>query len=157
MKHQKNIHYLVCINKEEYSITALKFACEKAKKNNGSLIMLHIIEPINYQSLGTVEEKMRQEKRTEAENLLQELCEMTVEKYHITPVVIFKEGRIEEEIIKVIEEDNTISMLIVGSATESSPKSKILPPLVSEMGKKIFLPMLIVPGNLTDHQIKLLS
>lgn len=153
----KKVNYLVCVNSEEYSRVALRFACHMAKKNKGSVIVLHVMEPVDYQSFGTVAEKMRQELREKAEKLLQSLAEMSGNESGITPVLLVREGLIEEEIISVVKEDDSINMLLVGSAPESSNKSKILPPLVAQSGNKLQIPILIVPGNLTSQQIEALT
>jgi hypothetical protein len=65
-----------------------------------------------------------------------------------------REGFIEEEIISVVEEDISIKMLITGVSQESSKKSRIIPPLVSALGSKLRIPMLIVPGSITKQQME---
>jgi nucleotide-binding universal stress UspA family protein len=153
----KKVHYMVCVSNDNYSRVACRFACHMAKKNNGSVIMLHVIEPSDFQSFGKVAEKIYQEKRDEAETLLQSLAEMAVQETNITPVLLVKEGMIEHEIIDAVEKDDTLSMLILGAATETMTKSKILPPLVAQLGSKLHVPLLIVPGNLTQAEIEALT
>ena len=78
-------------------------------------------------------------------------------EYKIRPSLLVREGLIEEEIIKLIEEDESINMLIVGTEQETSVKSKIITAIVSQIGSKIHIPMTIIPGNLTDQEISLLT
>lgn len=150
----KKINYLVCVNAEEYSEVALHFTCYLAKKNKGSLVLLHVIEPADYQSIGMVAEKMRQERFNDSQKLLNELAGKAKEWSGITPIVMVREGFIEDEIIAVIEEDRSIKMLITGVSKESSKKSKIIPPLVSALGSKLGIPMLIVPEAITKQQME---
>lgn len=154
MNDAKKVNYLVCVNSEKYSEVALHFACSTAKQNNGSVIMLHVIEPADYQTLGSVADKMKKELTANAENLLNKLAGKVKEWSGITPVLMVKEGLIEDEIISLIEEDKSINMLVVGVAPETSIKSKIIPPIVSALGSKLHVPMLIVPGNLSTKQIE---
>ncbi|MDB2414554.1 universal stress protein [Rickettsiales bacterium] len=153
----EEITYLVCINKEEYSKVAVSFAYKLAKRNNGRITLLNVIEPSDYQSFGAVADKMQEEMRKETEELFQQMSDEITSDGGNVPILIVKEGRIEEEIINVVEEDPMIRMIIVGTATESSVKSKVLPPLVTQIGNKLLIPMLIVPGNLTDQQIDSLT
>ena len=156
-KTEPKLTYLVCVNKEEYSRVALRFACALVKKHaNATISLLHVMEPADYQSFGSVAEKMRTERRQEAEKLLHEVAEDVLDS-NMTPILIVREGLIDEEIIKVVEEYTNIQMLIVGVATETSVKSKIVPPLVSQIGQKIHVPMMIIPGSMTPEQIDLLS
>lgn len=154
---EKILNYLVCVNSEEYSEAALQFACRLAKQNNGKIIILHVIEPVDYQSIGSIAEKMRREKIDEAEKLLIKLADKTATWFDRRPALLVKEGLIEEQIISLVEKDLSINMLIVGTAQETNIKSKILPPLVTNLGNKLQIPMLIVPGGLTEYQIKLLT
>jgi len=155
--YQKKANYLVCVNNQPYSKVVLDFAASIARKNNGSILILHVTEPSDYQSVGAVADKMSEESRQEAEKLLQNLAEKVSARFNITPVLIVREGLIEHEIIKVMDEDPSINMLILGSASESSPKSKVAQPLVSKVGRKLSVPILIVPGNLSDEQIRALT
>ncbi len=153
----KKANYLVCVNAEEYSEVALHFTCHLAKKNNGSILLLHVIEPADFQTIGMIAEKMRKEKHAESQELLNELAGKAKEWSGIMPIVMVREGLIEDEIIAVVEEDPTIKMLVTGVSSESSKKSKIIPPIVSAIGSKLKIPMLIVPGTLTNEEMELVA
>lgn len=150
-------NYLVCVNNEKYSEVALHFATKLAQSNNGSVTILHVIEPADYQSFGGVAAAMRSEQIQETEKLLDYLSQKVREWSNITPCLLATEGVIENEIISVVKNDSSINMLIVGAASSSSSKSKILPPLVASLGSKLSIPMLIVPGNMTDQKIEELT
>lgn len=150
----KQTNYLVCVNSEEYSEAALHFTCYLAKKNNGSVILLHVIEPSDYLSIGMVADKIRQEKHEESQKLLNELAGKAKDKSGLMPMVIVREGLIEDEIIAAVEEDPTIRMLIVGVSGKNSKKSKTTQLLVSTIGSKINIPMLVVPGTFTIQQME---
>lgn len=139
---------LVCVNKEHYSSVALKYACTMAKEHGYSLMILHVTEPVAYKTIGSVEEKMLKENRAAAEKLMEKLVDEICAPRGVMPALSMREGFIDEEILATIKEDGNISMLILGSAADGhSAKSKVLPPLVSAMGNKTAIPLLIVPGN----------
>lgn len=146
-------NYLVCVNKEKYSTTVLHYACRKVKKNKGKLLVLHVLKPIDHYSFGIITEKLYLERETESKETIKKLKEVTKQYTGINVEFILKEGIIENEIVKIIEEKNHIDMLIVGSEPENNSKSIILASLVSQIGKKLFIPVLIIPGDLTPDKI----
>lgn len=145
--------YLVCISDTDYSRTALQFAEKIAQRTHGKLIVLHVTEPLDYKSFGLVADKMQVERKKEARKLLHDVTEtIGVEK-----TLMVREGFIEDEIVKVVGKNDHIHMVILGAAAHTSAKNKILQPLVAQLGHKIMVPMLIIPGNITPQQIELLA
>lgn len=138
-------NYLVCVNAEKYSVKALEYAANLAKKMSSGIILLHVIEPSDYQTLGAIADKILKEKHEECQNLLHQLAAEALEASGIMPMLVVKEGFIEEEIIKVIKEDATITMFITGVSKDHNKKSRIIPPLTAALGNKLHVPMLIVP------------
>jgi nucleotide-binding universal stress UspA family protein len=148
---------LVCVSDNEHSLTALRFACSKAKSNDCILELVSVITPSDYQSFGGVEEKIRQEQREASEKLLNKFAEEAQEWEGVIPSLSVREGSVLNEIIAAIEEDSSINMLIVGTAHDSPSKDVLLPTLVSAIGDRLLIPMLIVPGTLTEQQIRSLA
>lgn len=152
-KKKRRATYLVCVNDAEYSHVALQFAVKMAQKRAGKLMVLHVTEAAAFQGFGIVADKMRAEQKKEAKKLLRDMTkELDVETQ-----LLHREGVIEEEIVATVEENHDVDMLIVGAAAETSTRSKTLQPLVAQLGNKIMVPMLIVPGNLTEDQMDLLT
>lgn len=148
---------LVCINDSEHSKVALKFACYKANRVNCPIQLLHILEPTDSQAFLAVDDVMRKEKRQEAEKLMQEFSDYVHEWTKTIPEIILREGMVGEEIANTIEEDTNISMLVIGTSPDSPSRGKLLPWLSTAIGDRLLIPMLIIPGNLTDQQIEALT
>jgi nucleotide-binding universal stress UspA family protein len=144
---------LLCVNDSEYSRVALRFTCNRAKNGGHPVEILHVIKPSEYQNFLSNNDVMREEKRQEAEELLKRFSEEAYESFGVTPSLMLKEGIVGEEIVAAVEEDHTINMLLVGTPPENSSRSNLIPWLSSQLGKSLLIPMLIVPGNLTDQQI----
>lgn len=149
--------YLVCVDSKDYSRMALRFACTVAKLNGCLVDLLHVIEPADFQSFGAVADKMREERRQEAEELLQNYAEEAQKYAGITPSIILREGGIEDEVVSAIEEDHSINLVVLGTSPESKRRRKLLPELVEHIGETIPVPVMIVPDCLTEHQIKQLA
>lgn len=148
---------LVCVNDNPHSHVALRFACSKARKTNAKVDVLHIVDASNYQSAFAVGDVMRQEMLEEGEKVLQSFAEEAHQWAGVMPSLILREGRVGEEIARTIEQDSSINMLVIGIAPESSGRGSILPWLASQLGSKLLIPMTVVPGNLTEQQIKALT
>lgn len=148
--------FLVCVDRSGASRVALHFACVKARKRGGFVDMLHVMEPpADFQGLAAVAEKMREERRAEAEELMQALAE-EAGKAGITPSILLREGNIGEEVVKAAQEDFDVNMLVLGAAPSGSG-GKLIAWLAGQLGERLLVPLMLVPGNLTERQIEELS
>lgn len=150
--------YLVCVNDNEHSRIAVRFAYTKAAHSGCIVELLTVIEPSDFKSILSIADKIDSESREAAQELLQKFVNEAADwGYNITPSLQVREGNVSEEIMNAIEEDFTIGMVILGTSATSPGKGTLLPKLASELGSRLLIPMLIVPSNLTDHQIRELT
>ncbi len=148
--------FIVCVDRSDASRVAMRFACIKASKCNGLVDMLHVMEPPESDALLGVAKTMRDETRAAAELMAQDLCQEANELAQITPSILLREGKVGEEILKAAVEDPDVKMLVVG-VNSGSKRGKLLAWLSTQMGESLLIPVLLVPGNLTDQQIEELS
>ena len=59
--------FLCVVDETEEFAAALQFACQRAKNSGGRVALLYVIQPAEFQHWMSVEEKMREEARAEAE------------------------------------------------------------------------------------------
>ncbi len=150
--------FLVCVNDKPHSKTALRFACTRAKRINSEVLLMYVVDPVDYNSLFSVGDVIKEERVQHAEDILETMVEDAKKWAKITPRTKVCEGLIKDEVIKLIQEDSSISLLVLGVAADgSSNKTGLLTQLAGEIGDEFNIPMLIVPGNLTDAQIKELN
>ena len=156
---RKKSKLLLCIEDSQHSRIALKFAACKAKNLGFTLEMIHVINPSEYNTntLFGGGEKIRDERRVEVEKIMKVFAAEVQKLYTFTPSYIIKEGVLGEEIVKAISSDGNFSMLILGKAAQELKSKDIISQLTSELALKIMIPMIIVPGNLTDQQIEELA
>ena len=147
-------NYLVCVSDEKHSEAALRFTCNLAKQNKGTVTLLHIIEPSDFQSLGAIADKIRTKQHDESQELLSVVAEKVKKKHSVMPAIIVREGLIEDEIIKVVQEDKSITMLIAEASPSNSKTSKTIPSLVASVGNKLSVPVLIVPSSYKEQSMK---
>lgn len=152
--HKKS-KLLVCVDNTAHSRVAVRFACSKAKHMDFAVELIHVMNASEYNTntLFGVGDKIRDEKRAEVETIMNSFAE-EAQSCGITPSCIIREGSLGEEIVKAVNEDGNFNMLILGKAPQEASKKDIITQVTSELAGKLMIPMIIVPGNLTDQQIE---
>jgi nucleotide-binding universal stress UspA family protein len=153
METVKAAKFLVCVDQRPESKVALRLACMKAAARGGAVDILHVVPPADFQTLGSVAERMREERRGEAEQVLKTLADEAAAAHGITPSLMLREGAAGEGILAAALEDADVNMLVIGIAQQSSGRGTLAAWLAGQLGVKLFIPLLMVPGNLTDQQL----
>src|SRR5258708_3991725 len=94
---------------------AVRYAARRAAHTGGRLAMLYVIEPTELQHFMAIEELARAERREAAEALLQGLCEDIAPIAGAMPIVFIREGRPRDELMALINEEPTISVLVLAA------------------------------------------
>ena len=145
--------YLVGIDQHDESKVALRLACMKANARGSQVIMVHVITPADFQTLGAIADRMREERKREGQQLLSELAEEAYSTYGIRPQTVLREGPTGDEILEAALVDAYVSMIVIGIAEHGTGRGKLASWLATQLGNKLLIPLLMVPGNLTDQQL----
>ena len=145
--------FLVNVDDTPECRVALRYACGQAGSTNGQVALLRVIEPGDFQHWLSVEERMREEAREEAERLLQGLAAEISASVHIMPELMVREGKAFDEILAQIDEDPQIRVLVLGAATGPEGPGPLVSALAGRMPGNMHIPVTVVPGNLTDAQV----
>ena len=146
--------YLVCVDQRPESRVALRFACILAQARGSKVDVLHVIPPGDFQSLGSIAERMRAEQLQEAEQMLRQVVNDTINNHSISPNILIREGIPGEQIIAAAMEDHEVSIVMIGVAQQATGRGTLTGWLASQLGNQLFIPLLMVPGNLTDQQLE---
>ncbi len=149
----ENARYLVGVDRHEESRVALRLACMKANARGSQVCILHVITPADFQTLGAIADRMREERRQEGSQLLAQLAEEAYATYGIRPQTILREGPTGDEILEAVLQDANVSMVVIGIAENGAGRGKLASWLATQLGSKLLVPLLMVPGNLTDQQL----
>jgi nucleotide-binding universal stress UspA family protein len=149
--------YLIVIDDSAECDRAIYYAARRAARNSAGVIMLRVIgtEDRNQQWLG-VADIMRAEAHEEANAALDRASGRANGVAGITAERAIREGDTTEAILKLIEEDEDIAVLVLAAGTATEGPG----PLVSNIGKtagQFPIPVTIVPGHLSDEDIDALS
>ena len=112
------VKFLVCVDASEECKAALKFACMRAKNSNGLVLILYVVEPNDMQHFAGVEKVMEREAEEEAERVLLELQTETFQEFTIEIEKKISYGAKYTCIVDLINEDKSISILVLGAAPE---------------------------------------
>jgi nucleotide-binding universal stress UspA family protein len=149
--------FLVVVDETEEMRVALRFACRRARHTGGRVALLHVIEPGDPQPFRHIEELMIAERRAEAEALMQKMSAAVVELSGELPVVHLRDGYRAEQLLKLIEEEPGISILVLAAGTGSEGPGPLISQLVGKLSGRLRVPITVVPGDLNDDRIDLLA
>ena len=154
---QRNRIFLVVVDATEEMRLALRYACRRARSTGGRVALLYVMEPADFQHWMAVEEKMREERREEAERVLHDLSAEVNALTGQVPVLYVREGKTSDQIVELIEEEPDISILVLGAGVSKKGPGPLVSSLAGKLSGGFPVPILVVPGNLTPEQIDSLS
>jgi nucleotide-binding universal stress UspA family protein len=149
--------FLVVVDSSAEMRNALRFACRRAQHTGGRVALLYIIEPADFQHWVAVQEKMREERRGEAEQVLQSHASEVQLISGSVPVLYVREGQPRDAIMQVIKEEPRIAILVLGAGTQKKGPGPLVTSLAGKMSGKFPIPITVVPGSLTDEEIDALT
>jgi nucleotide-binding universal stress UspA family protein len=130
---------------------AVLFAGLRAKATGGQLVLAYVCPPGDFQHWIGVEEIMKAEAREAGEAALDEFAKFARERAGVDPERSIREGEVAEELLKLIEEDRDISVLVLAAGEGREGPG----PLVSSVaGRGYPIPVTVVPANLSDEDIE---
>jgi len=145
--------FLVVVDESEEMTVALHYAARRARNSGGRVALLHVIPPGELQQWGAIEELMKQEQREEAEQLLQRLAKEVVDISGTMPTLYIREGQASDQLMKLIQEEPSISILVLAAGTGRGGPGPLINYVVGQMSGSLRIPVTVVPGALSDTQL----
>jgi nucleotide-binding universal stress UspA family protein len=149
--------FLIIVDDSDEWRAALRYACRRAKSTRGRVALLRVIEPAEFQHWMAVEDVMREEAREEAEGLLQRVAREVNQLTGQMPALYVREGGRREELLKLIDEEPMISILVLAAAVGSEGPGPLIQELMTKRVASMRIPVTIVPGNLSEEDIDALT
>jgi nucleotide-binding universal stress UspA family protein len=135
---------------------AVSYASMRMKSTNGVLVLLYVIEPDDFQHWLGVEKIMREEATATANAALDNYAGKVRQKFGIEPELVVREGKKVEEIHKLIEEDQDISILVLAAGAAKEGPGPLVASVVGK-GAAFPVPVTIIPQTLSDEDIESLA
>lgn len=149
--------FLVVADETEEMRSALRYACRRARNTGGRVALLRVVEPAEFQHFAAIGNLMQDEARAEAESLLQRLATEVNETSGEVPMLYVREGQPRDELLKLIDEEPSISILVLASGTGPDGPGPLCSALTGRYINRLRIPLTIVPGNLTNDAIDALT
>jgi hypothetical protein len=145
--------FLVVIDDTPECDRAIYFAARRCARIGANLLMCRVIGTMdrNQQWLG-VADIMRQEAQDQARTVLAQAAARAKSIAGIAAEQVIREGAVAAEILKLIDDDEDIAILILAAAAGKEGPG----PLVADLGKTAGtfpIPVAIVPGHLSDESL----
>jgi nucleotide-binding universal stress UspA family protein len=135
---------------------AVAYAAYRVKATGGGLVLLFVVDAGDFKQWLGVEQIMREEAVAAAKAALDKYASKVREKLGIEPELVVREGEPTEEITRLIEEDQDISILVLAAGSSKEGPG----PLVASIAGKTAafpVPVTVVPQDLSDEDIASLT
>jgi len=148
--------FLAVIDETPECERAAAYAARRARSTSGMVVLLFVIDPADFQQWLGVERIMREEATATARDALDAAAARVRDSVGIEPELVVREGIPTEEIIKLIEEDRDIAVLVLAAGSGKEGPG----PLVASIAGKTAafpIPVTVVPQSLTDEELDSLA
>ena len=140
--------YLVVADESEEFQIALKYAARMANANKCRVGVFYVMENQEFTHWGNIEKRMRDEQRAAAEKTLNIACLALEDVLETMPVIYLVEGGKLDSLSDAIEQDENISMLILGGGTQGSGPGPLVSHFTGKGLSKLRVPVIVVPDHL---------
>lgn len=144
--------FLIIADDTPEFVKVLRLASKRAEKVGGSILMLKIIPPADFQHWMSVRDIMEEEAREEASETLAYYAGEIKRISGLEAETVIREGKPEEVISNIIAEDRDIHLLVLGANVDGDP-GPLIRSFREVLLNELHMPVLVVPGNMTDEEI----
>jgi nucleotide-binding universal stress UspA family protein len=149
--------FMVVIDKTPECLRAVHFASRRAARTGASMVMLAVVDPPdNFEWIG-VGEAMIEEAREESEKRLEAAAKEARDAAGVEPEQIIRVGDRAQAIFALIDEDEDISFLVLAAGSSKDGPGPLVSTLAGKAASTFPIPIVIVPGGLTDEEIDALA
>jgi nucleotide-binding universal stress UspA family protein len=148
--------FLLVVDDSQEVESALYYAASRIGRSSGAILMLYVIEPQQFQHWIGVRQVQLEEETNKAKALFR-LFRRKLNQADFEAVAteeVIREGIISEEIVKMIDEDEDVAILVLGAAIDAQGPGPLVSSLAAGTAAGSFpVPITIVPGNLALQDI----
>jgi len=147
---------LVIVDETQEVYCALFYAAERVQQAGGRIQLLYVIEPENQFWEGV--RHVQLEEQTNKARALFRLIRRELNNQGFDGVVteeVIRQGKKAEEILKQIDEDDDVSVVVLGASTEATGPGPLV--AAGPMAGRFPIPVTIVPGDSAIEDIKALA
>ncbi len=155
--HDDRRTFLVVVDQTDEMNAALRYACRRAVATGDHIALLHVSNPAEFEHFMFVGERMREEARERAEELLQRKASLVRRLTGRMPALFVREGKPTDEMLALLEEEPGISVVVLGTRPGSDGPGPLVAALTGKHAHRLRAPLTLVPGTLKDDEIDALT
>jgi len=148
--------FLVILDDSRECLNAMRFAAMRAARTGGGVQILAVIPPEEFNHWIGVGEIMREEARERIHAHFEVFAKWMRDRQNIDPELVIREGEPVPEILRQIEEDGEVGILVLGASAEKGGPGPIVTALSKRFGS-LPVPLTIVPGELSKDRLEAIS
>ena len=153
--HRPN--FMVVVDQTPECSRAVHFASRRTARTRRSPNMLAVVDPPdNFEWLG-VGEAMIEEASEEAQKWLDAAAREARSAAGVDPEQVIRVGVRADEIMKLINEDEDISFLVLAAGSAKEGPGPLVSTIAGKAASTFPIPVVIVPGGLSDEEIDALA
>lgn len=140
-------YLLVADDSAEFEL-AMRYAVRVAQARRGHIALAHVINVEEFQHWGTVESRMRKELREQAEKFIWGVAKKVHDISGFMSSLYIEEGKPNDVITGLIEQDDNIVRLILGAGVSSGGPGPMVSYFTGKGISRLRVPLVLVPGHI---------
>ena len=149
--------FLVVVDESPEVKQALRYASRRARRTGGLVSLLYVIQPADFHHFAGIERIMREEARDQAEHVLHQAADASFTVSGQVCELVIREGKPQDEILKLVGEDPGIRILVLGAGTGKEGPGPLVTALAGQLSGSFQVPITVVPGDMKDDRLDSLT
>ncbi|KRE06341.1 universal stress protein UspA [Bosea sp. Root381] len=149
--------FLAVVDDSAECAKAVRFAARRCARVGAAMVLLGVVTPPEHETWLGVGEVMQAEAEAEAEKLIEGAAAAVRSLAGLEPERVVRTGDKADEVVKLIEADEDISLLVLAAGTGRDGPGPLVSALAGKSAASFPIPVAIVPGHLEDEEIDALA
>jgi nucleotide-binding universal stress UspA family protein len=151
--------FLVVVDETPECDRAVYYAARRAARTGGKLVLFAAVQVggQDVQQMFGVGDLMREEAREEAEGRLDHFAARARNLAGVDPERVLREGPKADEILKYIDEDEDVGILVLAAGTSKEGPGPLVSSIAGAGSGTFPIPITLVPGHLKDDELDALA
>ncbi|WP_375706808.1 universal stress protein [Bartonella sp. AA126HLJHH] len=144
---------LVIIDETPECRRAVAFAAQHAQNTSRTLVLLCVVDSVEFQHFLGVNNVMRTESKQSAHKILGDIASEVRTTHALETEIVVREGKKIDEISKLIDEDKRIALIVLAASGHTEGPGPLVQ-LIGNKGTAFSIPVIVIPSNLADEDIR---
>ena len=149
--------FLAVVDDSPECSKAVRFAARRCARLGASIVLLGVVTPPADETWLGVGDMVQADAEAEAQELIDAAAAAVRSLAGLEPEKVVRTGIKADEMVKLIEADEDISLLVLAAGTGRDGPGPLVSALAGKGAGSFPIPVAIVPGHLADEEIDALA